>query len=619
MALIQISEPGQSTVAHHHRLAAGIDLGTTNSMVASVRSGEASVLPDHQGNVTLPSVVQYHKNYKIIGQEAYNSASNFPQNTIVSVKRFIGKSLEDVRAHHSNLPYEFSPHEQGLPIFKTAQGLKNAIQVSADILKPLVDRAEATLGGDLQGVVITVPAYFDDAQRHATKEAAKLVGIPVLRLLNEPTAAAIAYGLDQQEEGIIVVYDFGGGTFDVSILRLEQGVFQVLATGGDTTLGGDDIDLAVVNHIKQNLNLTKLSPEDERCLLSLARSLKEELSFKEDASLELTVQSSKLSYKLNRAELESLIKPLIQKTLHVCKRALRDAKISSSEINEIVMVGGSTRTPLVQKMTTTFFGQAPLTSINPDQIVAIGAAQQADILVGNKPEAEVLLLDVIPLSLGIEIMGGLTEKVIPRNTTLPIARAQTFTTFKDGQTAMSFHVVQGERELVQDCRSLAKFELRGIPPMNAGVARIEVTFNVDADGLLSVTAQEKTQNIKAHIEVKPSFGLTESEIADMLKDSMAHAGDDINQRMLVEKKVEAQRVIEAISSALKTDQSLLTESELLEINTAITELEHAMQSPELEHLKESIANLDRTTQVFASRRMDASIKQALKGQSVDKI
>jgi molecular chaperone HscA len=617
MALLQIAEPGQSAAPHQHKLAAGIDLGTTNSLVASVLSGVAKTLTDPQGNSIVPSVVHYLAEETIVGTQARNKAQSNPVNTVISVKRLIGRSLDDIQTRYPNLPYHFKASESGLPVFETAQGDKNPIQVSADILKVMARRAEETLGGDLAGVVITVPAYFDDAQRAGTKEAARLAGLHVLRLLNEPTAAAIAYGLDSGREGVIAVYDLGGGTFDISILRLSKGVFEVLATGGDSALGGDDFDHLIADYLQQQIgHETPLSAEDYRVLLDAATQAKIALS--ESDVTEISVLG--WAGKLTRHQFEVLIQPLVKKTLMSCRRALRDADVDTESVLEVVMVGGSTRTPFVREMVGDFFNRQPLTDINPDEVVAIGASIQADILAGNKPESEMLLLDVIPLSLGIETMGGLVEKIIPRNTTIPVARAQDFTTFKDGQTAMTIHTVQGEREMVDDCRSLARFSLKGIPPMTAGAAHIRVTYQVDADGLLSVTAMEKSTGVQADIQVKPSYGLTENEIAGMLKDSMAHAEEDMKVRALAEQRVEADRVIEGLIAAMQADGDvLLNEQERDTLLAAIESLVALRNGDDADAIEQGIKDVDRVSQDFASRRMDKSIREALAGQSVNDI
>ncbi|WP_025634547.1 Fe-S protein assembly chaperone HscA, partial [Vibrio parahaemolyticus] len=609
--------PGQSSAPHEHKLAAGIDLGTTNSLVASVRSGDATTLNDEQGRSILPSVVNYSAESTVVGYDAKAKAEFEPENTIISVKRLIGRSLKDIQSRYPSLPYRFKESDNGLPVLQTAQGDKNPIEVSADILKALGKRAEETLGGELAGVVITVPAYFDDAQRAGTKDAAKLAGLHVLRLLNEPTAAAIAYGLDSGQEGVIAVYDLGGGTFDISILRLSKGVFEVLATGGDSALGGDDFDHLLADYLMEQAGLeAPLSAEKNRALLNIATATK--IAFSEQDSVEVDVFGWKGT--VTREQFEGLIRPLVKKTLMSCRRALKDADVEAEEVLEVVMVGGSTRTLLVREMVGEFFGRTPLTSINPDEVVAIGAGIQADILAGNKPDSEMLLLDVIPLSLGIETMGGLVEKIIPRNTTIPVARAQEFTTFKDGQTAMIVHVVQGEREMVDDCRSLARFSLKGIPPMAAGAAHIRVTYQVDADGLLSVTAMEKSTGVQSEIQVKPSYGLSDNEVANMLRDSMTHAKEDMRARALAEQRVEADRVIEGLIAAMQADgDELLSEQEKQDLLKAIEALIELRNGDDANAIEQGIKDTDKASQDFASRRMDKSIRAALSGQSVDDI
>ena len=616
MALLQIAEPGRSAAPHQHKLAVGIDLGTTNSLVATVRNGQAEILTDEQQRPLVPSIVHFGSNQQItVGYEAGALASQDPKNTVISVKRLIGRSLADVKARYPNLPYEFAQTENGLPLLKTEQGEMSPIEVSAKILQKLTALSEQRLGGQLSGVVITVPAYFDDAQRQSTKDAAKLAGLNVLRLLNEPTAAAIAYGLDSGQEGVIAVYDLGGGTFDVSILRLSRGVFEVLATGGDTALGGDDFDHLLAAWIVEQTGVQPQNEQQKRHLLELAIQTKIALT----DQLTTTIDYQNHQLKVSRTQFNDLIQPLVKRSLMACRRALKDASITAEEVREVVMVGGSTRVPYVREQVGEFFQRNPLTTIDPDKVVAIGAAIQADILAGNKPDAEMLLLDVIPLSLGIETMGGLVEKIIPRNTTIPVSRAQEFTTFKDGQTAMSVHIVQGERELVDDCRSLARFTLRGIPPMAAGAAHVRVTYQVDADGLLNVTAMEKSTGVQSSIQVKPSYGLTDDEIMQMLKASMDNAKGDIQARLLAEQRVEARRVIESVYSALENDQSLLNDDELSAVKNALISLEQLAIQEDSMAIKQGIKALDQATQEFAARRMDKSIRVALAGQNIKDI
>ncbi|NGN97659.1 Fe-S protein assembly chaperone HscA [Grimontia sp. S25] len=615
MALLQIAEPGQSAAPHEHKLAVGIDLGTTNTLVASVRSGTASTLNDLDGRALIPSVVHYGDDVTV-GYAAKAMSETDSANTVSSVKRMMGRSLADVQARYPNLPYELSASDNGLPLINTRAGKKNPIEVSADILRAVNARAEAALGGELEGVVITVPAYFDDAQRAGTKDAAKFAGLKVLRLLNEPTAAAIAYGLDSGQEGVIAVYDLGGGTFDISILRLSKGVFEVLATGGDSALGGDDFDHLVADWISEQAGFGSLSGDDRARLMNAANSAKVALSASDAADIDVLGWKGTLS----REQFDDLIGALVKKTLLSCRRALKDAGVSAEEVLEVVMVGGSTRVPLVREKVGEFFGRTPLTSIDPDKVVAIGAATQADILVGNKPDGEMLLLDVIPLSLGIETMGGLVEKIIPRNTTIPVARAQEFTTFKDGQTGMKVHVVQGEREMVDDCRSLADFTLKGIPPMAAGAAHIRVTYQVDADGLLSVTAMEKSTEVQASIQVKPSYGLSDTEIADMIKSSFTHAQDDKDARYLAEQRVEADRVIEGLLVAMQADgEVLLSDEEQQALVKAIEALIALRNGDDAAAIEQGIKDTDKASQEFASRRMDKSIREALAGHSIDEV